>query len=93
VGFESTISAGERPQTYALDGATIGIGWREVFRSVKSLSHCVVRDFFDWSSGIGTFTVEWLCRQFMINVTTTSEKRSRDWTESINNEWRECGVK
>jgi len=25
-GFESTISAGERPQTYALDSATIGIG-------------------------------------------------------------------
>jgi hypothetical protein len=25
-GFEPTISAGERPQTYALDGAATGIG-------------------------------------------------------------------
>ena len=27
VGFEPTISAGERPQTYALDGAATGTGW------------------------------------------------------------------
>ena len=27
VGFESTISAGERPQTYALDRAATGIGF------------------------------------------------------------------
>jgi len=26
VGFESTISAGERPKTYALDGAATGTG-------------------------------------------------------------------
>jgi len=26
VGFELTISAGERPQTYGLDGAATGIG-------------------------------------------------------------------
>jgi hypothetical protein len=26
VGFEPTISAGERPQTYDLDGAATGIG-------------------------------------------------------------------
>jgi len=26
VGFELTISAGERPQTYALDGAAAGTG-------------------------------------------------------------------
>jgi len=28
VGFESTISAGERPQTYALDGVATGTGVR-----------------------------------------------------------------
>jgi len=27
VRFEPTISAGERPQTYALDSAAIGTGW------------------------------------------------------------------
>jgi len=27
VGFEPTISAGERPQTYALDRADTGTGW------------------------------------------------------------------
>ena len=26
-GFEPTISAGERPQTYTLDGAATGTGW------------------------------------------------------------------
>jgi hypothetical protein len=26
VGFETTISAGERPQTYAFDGAAVGTG-------------------------------------------------------------------
>jgi len=26
IGFETTISAGERPQTYALDHAATGIG-------------------------------------------------------------------
>ena len=30
VGFEPTIWAGERPQTYALDGAAIGIGMMTV---------------------------------------------------------------
>jgi len=27
VGFELTISAGERPQTYSLDRAATGTGW------------------------------------------------------------------
>ena len=31
VGFESTISAGERPQTYALDRAVTGAGVVEQF--------------------------------------------------------------
>jgi len=30
VGFELTISAGERPQTYALYGAATGTGYRPV---------------------------------------------------------------
>jgi len=45
MGFETIISEGERPQTYALDRAATGTGWHEVFRSIKLLSHCVVRDF------------------------------------------------
>ena len=28
VGFEPTISAGERPKAYALDRAATGIGWK-----------------------------------------------------------------
>jgi len=28
--FEPTISAGERPQTYALDRAAIGTGYKEI---------------------------------------------------------------
>jgi len=46
VGFEPTISAGERPQTYALDGAAAGIGplilysgfiWKRVVRFTPRL--------------------------------------------------------
>ena len=31
VGFEPTVSAGERPQTYALDRAAIGTGDYQVY--------------------------------------------------------------
>jgi len=31
VGFEPTISAGEGPQTYALDGAVTGTGYRNMY--------------------------------------------------------------
>ena len=31
VGFEPTISAGERPQTYALDRAATGTGLRQLY--------------------------------------------------------------
>ena len=35
VGFEPTISAGERPQTYALDRANAGTGTNKTVKSVK----------------------------------------------------------
>ena len=35
VGFEPTISAGERPQTYALDRAAIGVGDYEKYDTKK----------------------------------------------------------
>jgi hypothetical protein len=38
VGFESTISAGERPQTYALDCAAIGTGTGNLFREYYYLT-------------------------------------------------------
>jgi len=31
VGFETTVSAGERPQTYALDRAATGTGYAYVY--------------------------------------------------------------
>ena len=34
VGFELTISAGERPQTYALDRAATGTGTESVFTRI-----------------------------------------------------------
>ena len=44
VGFEPTISAGERPQTHALDRATTGTG---IFASSsKKLSPCVITQHF-----------------------------------------------
>ena len=36
VGFEPTISAGERPQTYALDRAATGTGASLHFKTLKS---------------------------------------------------------
>ena len=36
VGFEPTISAGERPQTYALDRAASGTGTKSTIRIIKS---------------------------------------------------------
>jgi len=39
VGFESTISAGERPQTYALDGVATGTGYFYLYHDVLRTSH------------------------------------------------------
>jgi hypothetical protein len=36
VGFEPTISAGERPQTYALDLATTGIGANLIYITISA---------------------------------------------------------
>jgi len=36
VGFEPTISAGERPQTYALDRAAIGTGFQDLVRHANT---------------------------------------------------------
>jgi len=38
VGFEPTISAGERPQIYALDRADTGTGKRKENRKLKPVS-------------------------------------------------------
>ena len=40
VGFEPTISAGERPKTYALDRAATGTGSLNVLHSVILRSFC-----------------------------------------------------
>ena len=39
VGFETTISAGERPQTYALDRAATGTGYSVIFGFYKYREH------------------------------------------------------
>jgi len=52
VGFESTISAGERPQTYALDSAATGTGLRVSLQSknirslARQLHSCSNRNIF-----------------------------------------------
>jgi len=38
VGFEPTISAGERPKTYALDRAATGTGVLSVYVTIKANS-------------------------------------------------------
>jgi len=48
VGFEPTVSAGDRPQTYALDGAATGIGTYLLYAGYKlqALSIVRIRKFF-----------------------------------------------
>ena len=42
VGFEPTISAGERPQTYALDRAATGTGLIQMYLCLFSLEQPVL---------------------------------------------------
>jgi len=53
VGFEPTISAGERPQTYALERVATCIG---KYRSLEIL-------ILDWSKKLnrGKFNIVWRC--------------------------------
>ena len=54
VGFEPTISAGERPQTYVLDRAATGIDkqglyivlllWENKFYSIRSVTLTTIRE-------------------------------------------------
>ena len=49
VGFEPTISAGERPQTYALDRAATGTGYLQLIyeeNSVEIVSGCLAGNVF-----------------------------------------------
>ena len=47
VGFETTISAGERPKTYALDRAATGTGWSKVVLIKINLnSGCICKVFW-----------------------------------------------
>ena len=39
VGFEPTISAGDRPQTYALDRAATGVGAQSVYLQILRKQH------------------------------------------------------
>ena len=41
VGFEPTTPAGERPQTYALDRAATGTGWKEIIHRSLCLISCI----------------------------------------------------
>ena len=45
VGFEPTISAGERPQTYALDRAATGTGILQLLEEINfhSILMCVIK--------------------------------------------------
>ena len=43
VGFEPTISAGERPKTYALDRAATGTGLVTYLRAAKYVKHPILK--------------------------------------------------
>ena len=46
VGFEPTISAGERPQTYALDRAATGTGTKSIVTNIKLHNFVMIQMMF-----------------------------------------------
>jgi len=55
VGFEPTVSAGERPQAYFLDRAVTGTGTQEMYANKIFFSHAVANEIMgkrDYSSCI-----------------------------------------
>jgi len=57
VGFEPTISAGERPQTYALGRAATGIGNFNLLLQVISQLLCVYEYVKVWMLGFECFRI------------------------------------
>jgi hypothetical protein len=58
VGFESTISAGERPQTYALERAATGTGTKQYYRlhKIEELqTNSKIQNIRDLYSGFNEF--------------------------------------
>ena len=47
MGFEPTISAGERPKTYALDRTATGTGYRKILRSTNKDQLRNLNRYFD----------------------------------------------
>ena len=60
VGFEPTISAGERPQTYALDRAATGTGAYHLVR-YENQEWFVIDWLIDWSiDRLPDWLIDWL---------------------------------
>jgi hypothetical protein len=49
MGFEPTVSAGERPQTYALDSAAIGPACRALVHTNNERGLSLQTDYLGWS--------------------------------------------
>ena len=48
VGFEPTVSAGERPQTYALDRAATGTGYKPEYMAEMCLEYSLGKRTHRW---------------------------------------------
>jgi len=76
VGFEPTISAGERPQTYALDRAATGTGNMAPIRypiTLQHSDHTTYKLFWCWFGGS------------LMSVTMPSTHNLLDWETNIRN--------
>jgi hypothetical protein len=58
VRFEPTISAGERPQTYALDGAATGTGYLQLYVTAYLKTGLKERGHFENLCGGGTIILK-----------------------------------
>jgi len=77
VGFEPTISAGERPQTYALDSAATGIG---VFGSIHP-SWCRLVSWLRWNC-VSIVRSTWLYLQYLVVFTQVTVGWCLGWVET-----------
>jgi len=85
VGFEHTISAGERPQTYALDRAATGTGEFLCHLNILTLSPLTTSRKISWNiRRTGLLPFKWLHNSYIINESDTIYEvrfvvQSPDW--------------
>ena len=75
VGFEPTISSGERPQTYALDRAATGTSNKKVLSDLFQRTLCIETRLPSPNTGI--YSSQWLGRKPLVTSRSVTVKRHK----------------